>query len=214
MAATAEQPAIVADVELDGAAAPPPLSVSAPLPSSSLLPTTSPGSAMYTYKCVYPVTGTLRIGNEEYTFDPGRDMAIVDEHRSSLPYRTRWVWGTFAARVEGALVGANFVHRPKPPGSEDESCLWVPTAAEALTDVDFTHDPSEPLGPWQIRSRDGRLEVTFEPLNREEVRRQFGALSIDYFMLQGVYSGTLTAAGRTYAVTDAHGVCERMHARL
>lgn len=213
VAATAEQPAVGADLELDGASAPPPLSVSAPLPGSPSLAAPSP-SAMYTYKCVYPVSGTLRIGADEYTFDPGRDLAIVDEHRSGLPYRTRWVWGTFAAHVDAAIVGANFAHRPMVPGSEDESCLWSPTAAEALTGVDFAHDPSSPLGPWQVRSRDGRLDVTFEPVNREEVRRQLGVFAIDYFMLQGVYSGTIAVGGRTYGIEAAHGVCERMHARL
>lgn len=213
-AATSDQPAIVADLELDGASTPPPLSVSAPLPSSSRLGAASSGAAMYTYKCVYPTSGMLRIGDDEYTFDPRRDLAIVDEHRSSLPYRTRWVWGTFATHVGGTVVAANFAHRPRVPGSEDESCLWAPTAAEPLTDVDFAHDPSDPLAPWQIRSRDGRLDVTFDPLNREEVRRQLGVFAIDYFMLQGVYSGTVSVAGRTCEVAGAHGVCERMRARL
>lgn len=98
--------------------------------------------------------------------------------------------------------------------SAEESCLWSPDADEALTDVDFDHDPSEPLSLWRARSRDSRLDVTFEPVNREEVRRQLGVLAIDYFMLQGLYSGTIRSAGRTYEFADAHGVCERMHARL
>ncbi len=213
-AATSDQPAVDADLALDGASAPPPLSVSAPLPGFQSPIGGEPGSSMYTFKRIYPLSGTMRIGDDTFTFDPDRDVAIIDEHRSSLPYRTRWVWGTFAAHVDGSIIGANFAHRPKVPGSEEESCLWGPTAAEALADVDFEHDPSAPLGPWRIRSRDRRLDVTFEPLNREEVRQQLGVFAVDYFMMQGTYSGTMAVDGDVFTIDAAHGVCERMHARL
>jgi len=209
VAATADQPPVRAELELDGSSTPPPLSVSAPLPSRL-----SSNAAMFTYKHIFRVAGTLQVGGDSYEFDPARDLAIVDEHRSSLPYRTRWVWGTFASHVDGEVVGANFAHRPKVPGSEEESCLWTPTAAEPLADVDFDHDPADRLGPWRIRSRDRRLDVVFEPSNREEVRQQLGLFAIDYFMMQGRYSGTVIGADRTWAIDGAHGVCERMHARM
>lgn len=202
-------PGVAADLELDGSGSPPPLSVSAPLPGSC-----GGRGTMFTHKRIYRVSGTVRVGDREHRLDPERDTAILDEHRSGLPYRTRWVWGTFAAVADGALVGANFAHRLKIPGSEEESCLWTPGAAEPLADVDFDHDPADRLGPWRIRSRDRRLDVTFEPVNREDVVRNLGAVAIDYFMMQGRYTGTIVGLDRTHRIDGAHGVCERMHARL
>jgi hypothetical protein len=204
IAATATAAAVRAELELDGASATPPLSVSAPLR----------GGSMYTYKSVFPVSGWLRVGEREYTFDPGRDLAILDEHRSVLPYRTDWTWGTFATQHDDGIVGANFASRPKVAGSEEESCLWTPSAAEPLADLVFTQRGDDPLDPWSIRSRDGRLDVEFEPVHREAVRHQLGVFAIDYFMLYGRYSGTVRGEAGSYSIDGAHGVCERMHARL
>ena len=86
IAAARRAPAIRGELTLDGAGASPPLSVSSRLP----------GGAMYTHKRIYPVSGAIRVGDSEFVFDPARDLAILDEHRSFLPYRTRWLWGTFA----------------------------------------------------------------------------------------------------------------------
>lgn len=78
-----------ADLSLDGGSAPPPLSVSTRLPDGT----------MYTHKTAFPASGTLRVGGSEFSFDPTRDLAILDEHQSALPYQTRWVWGTYALQT-------------------------------------------------------------------------------------------------------------------
>ncbi|MEV4253426.1 DUF2804 domain-containing protein [Spirillospora sp. NPDC049652] len=197
--ASGDTPALSGDLELDGTAATAPLSVSSPLP----------GGAMYTHKLVFPASGELRVGNRVYRFDPDRDLAILDEHHTFLPYRTTWLWGTFAQRTPDGIVGANFARRPTVPGSEEESCLWLPGAAEPLADITFTPRSDAPLTPWHIASADGRLDVTFEPVGRKAVKHQLVAASIDYFQLYGTYTGTV--GGRE--VRGVHGVCESMRAR-
>ncbi|RFU36951.1 DUF2804 domain-containing protein [Actinomadura logoneensis] len=197
--ASGDTPALSGDLELDGANATAPLSVSSPLP----------GGAMYTHKAVFPASGELRVGDRVYRFDPDRDLAILDEHHTFLPYRTTWLWGTFAQRTPDGIVGANFARRPTVPGSEEESCLWLPGAAEPLADVTFTPRSSAPLTPWHVASADGRLDVTFEPVGRKAVKHQLLAASIDYFQLYGTYTGTV--GGRE--VRGVHGVCESMRTR-
>ena len=195
------------ELTLDGAAACPPLSVSSPLP----------GGAMYTHKLAFPAEGVLRVGTREYVFDPARDLALLDEHRTFLPYRTRWVWGTFAHRVapgpEG-VVGANFARRPVVPGSAEESCLWVPGAVEPLSDIAFTRHGTGALAPWHMASRDGRLDVVFTPAGSKAVRQRLLVAAIDYVQWYGTYAGTVRGAEGTYAVREARGVCETMRARL
>lgn len=200
VAATDDQAAIEVDLALDGAGASAPLSVSAPLP----------GGAMYTHKVCYPASGTVRVGDRSYAFDPARDLAVLDEHRTFLPYRTTWLWGTFATTTPDGVVGANFAERPVVAGTEEESCLWTPGACEPLADIAFTPSSGDPLQPWTMRSADGRLDVTFTPEDRKAVRHQLVLASIDYWQLVGRYDGTV--AGRT--VRGARGVCESMKARL
>lgn len=196
--------AVSGELTLDGGGACPPLSVSSPLP----------GGAMYTHKLAFPVDGVLRVGGREYTFSPDRDLALLDEHRTFLPYRTRWVWGTFAQRTPTGVVGANFARRPVVPGSEEESCLWVPGAVEPLSDLAFTRHGPDPLARWHVTSRDGRLDVVFTPVGRKTVRRQLLLAAIDYVQWYGTYSGTVHGAGGAHEVRDVHGVCETMRARL
>ncbi|MCX4090896.1 DUF2804 family protein [Nocardia sp. alder85J] len=204
IAATAEAPAFSGRLELLPKSASPALSVSSRLP----------GGTMYTNKALFPIEGALRVGEREFVFRPDRDLAILDEHKSALPYRTTWTWGTFGAFADGVPVGANFVDRPEIPGQPEESGIWTPDAAAPLTDVDFDWDPAAPLSPWQIRSADRRLDVTFTPEGRKTVDLQLGVLAMDYFQAYGTFAGTLDIGTRTVDLADVHGVCEQMRARL
>jgi hypothetical protein len=206
VAATGAAPAVTAELTLDARRASAPLSVASRLPG---------GGRMYTHKAVFPVGGLLRVGSTEYVFDAGRDLAILDEHRSLLPYRTRWLWGTFALPADGGPVGANFADRAELPGEPEESAIWAPGACEPLGEISFAPErPGDPAAPWRIASRDGRLDVVFEPEGRKEVRHQFGLLAIDYFQMYGRYRGLLRAGGGEYRIDGVHGVCESMRARL
>jgi hypothetical protein len=191
---------------------------SAPLSVSARLPGRGSGGRMFTHKAVFPVEGALRVGDREIVFDGARDLAILDEHKSLLPYRTDWLWGTFAlpaADGRAVPVGANFAARPGLPGEADESCLWTAHGCEPLTGVDFGQGPPDPGSARRVASRDGRLDVVFEPEGRKRVRHQLGLFAIDYFQAFGRYHGTLRgAAGEEYAVSGVHGVFESMRARL
>ncbi|WP_227837750.1 DUF2804 domain-containing protein [Nocardia aurantia] len=204
IAATTDAPAFTGRLDLLPASASPALSVSSRLP----------GGTMYTNKALYPVEGSLRVGEREFVFRPDRDLAILDEHKSALPYRTVWTWGTFGTFADGVPVGANFVDRPELPGQPEESAIWTAAAAAPLADVDFGWDASAPLSPWRIRSADGRLDVTFTPEGRKTVDLQLGVLAMDYFQAYGTFAGSLDIGTRTLELTDVHGVCEQMRARL
>lgn len=188
-----------------------PAGASAPLSVSSHLPPPRSDAKMYTYKALFPASGTLTVGERAYAFDPTRDLAVIDEHKSFFPYRTRWLWGTFAMITSEGPVGANFARRPELPGEPEESCLWTPGLAEPLADVSFQRAPD---GSWQIASTDGRLEVIFTPQGRKGVKHQLGLVAIDYFQMYGTYRGVLRGQRRAYDITDVHGVCESMKTRF
>ncbi|HCG4535981.1 DUF2804 domain-containing protein [Ureibacillus chungkukjangi] len=198
--ASPNQEAIKMDLELDGSTASGPLSVSSPLP----------GGSMYTHKVAYPASGTVTVGDRTYIFDPTRDLAVLDEHRTALPYRTTWLWGTFAGITPDGIAGANFAQRPIVPGTDEESCLWTPGECEALSDITFVQESSDPLAKWRMTSADGRLDVTFTPEDRKDVKHQLVLASIDYWQMVGTYSGTVAGI----EVNNMRGVCESMKARL
>jgi hypothetical protein len=192
---------ITGELHLDAANASAPLAVSSQLGGDA---------TMFTHKRIYPISGVLTVGERSYRFDAARDFAIIDEHRSQLPYGTEWTWGTFALRSDaGDIVGANFADREQPAGQEEESCIWTPGAVEPLADITFTPVSQQPLASWRVTSADGRLDVTFTPEGRKAVRQNFGIVAIDYFQLYGTYEGVLAG----FAVESVHGVAERMRMR-
>lgn len=205
IAATAKAPAFKGEIELHGDRASAPLSVSHKMP----------GGKLYTHKAAFPASGTLRVGDAGIVFDRARDLAILDEHKSFLPYRTNWLWGTFASQGPSGVTGANLCARPALPGEEEESCLWVPGACEPLSGITFTPAGTGTDGPWHVVSADGRVDVTFSPEGRKGVRHQLGLFEIDYFQLYGTYRGTMRALdGTDFPVEAVHGVLESMRARL
>jgi hypothetical protein len=214
IAATATAPAFQGTLTLDAVGASAPLSVSSRLPRGSGAGRST--SRMYTHKALYPVEGVLRVGRREIVFDPGRDLAVLDEHRSLLPYRTRWLWGTFALAAAHGPVGANFADRVELPGEEGEGAIWAATPdgarCEALDAVDF--DPGEGDSPWHIASADGRLSTVFTPQGRKDVDVQLGVAAMSYTQMYGRYDGLLHAGGRGYVIDGVPGVCEAMDARL
>lgn len=201
IASQGENPGISGRLELD------PRGASAPLVVSSILPA---GGRMYTNKIVFPAAGSLRVGDREYVFDPARDVAILDEHKSHLPYRTRWVWGTFAAPVPGGYLGANFAARPHLAGQEEESAIWTPDGVEPLAGIAFEPQGDAQLAPWRIRSADDRLDVVFTPEGRKNVDVNFVVAALRYFQMYGVYSGRVNGVD----IGHVNGVCEDFTARL
>lgn len=187
-----------------------PHGASHPLVVSSKLPR---GGRMYTNKIVFPASGWLQVGDRRYEFDPGRDFAILDEHKSHLPYTTDWTWGTFALPVASGYAGANFAIRPQLDGQEEESCIWTPDAAEPLATVAFDRQGADPLAPWHIHSADGRLDVTFTPEGHKGVDHNFGIIAIHYAQWYGQYDGVLRGASDSWTLDGVHGVCETMHMR-
>ena len=158
--------------------------------------------------------GTLRVGEQTIDYLPSRDLALVDEHRSLLPYRTDWDWGTFAFPTDDGIVGANFVSRPHRDDQHGESAVWADGGCEPLGAITFAPSGDDPLAPWTITSDDGRLDVEFTPQRRKPTLIDYKLVVMDYFMMYGSYRGVLRAGGRSHDVRDVHGTCERMHARL
>ncbi|HVX54062.1 DUF2804 family protein [Nocardioides sp.] len=203
IAGTATELPVSVRLTLDGAHAGAPLSVSQPLGRKA---------AMYTHKAVFPAAGSVTVGDHTYTFDPARDLAILDEHKTFLPYRTRWLWGTFATVDADGIVGANFCRRPAVAGTPGESCLWLPAPyrCEGLDDVELAPESEDSLAPWRVRSADGRLDVVFTPDGRKDVKHQLVLFAIDYWQLYGTYAGIVGDR----RVEGVRGVLESMKARL
>lgn len=199
-----KQASIEATIILEARQKSHPLVVSAPLP---------PSGSMYTNKIIFPASGWIKIDDRKYELLPNRDLVIMDEHKSHLPYRTQWTWGTFAFHADGNFAGANFATRPQYPDQEEESCIWTPEGVEPLRNIVFEKMGCEIYSPWKITSKDCRLDVLFQPTGRKVVKDNLGIFAIDYFQMFGQYSGTIKGKNKFWTFEGIHGLCEDMKMR-
>lgn len=198
-----DQPAVKADLKLSLD-----LKYFQPLTVSWLV---EPRYWCYTQKAFLPISGEMSIGGEKIVFDPRRDLAGLDESRNLTPFRYGWTWGTCAAfdKKEG-IVGINAGVRTEVPDGErwNENCAWIDGKISLLGDVSWELDPANPMKPWRLKDKRGRLDLEYSP----EGKKNIGSRSVGagYFQTCGQYEGTLKdESGNTNPLTSFYGVAEQ-----
>lgn len=209
-AATREMPAVSAEITLtEDLTRSQPLVVSLPVGARN---------SLYTHKALMPASGRLRIGTEEVTLEPARDIAILDEHRSFLPYRTTWRWCTFAGYdAHGRLVGLNFGDHDyiADPDYWSENCIWAGETLSMLGAGELVFDRRDPMKPWHIQDRAGRVDVHFFPETMKSERPNLVIVRMNYFQCSGHFEGfIIDGAGEKIPVDGFCGVAEMMDAHF
>ncbi len=186
-----------------------PLVVSLPLRS---------GHSIYTHKAPCPASGAVKVGDTVITLDPKRDIAILDEHRSFLPYVTKWRWTTCAGfDSQGRLVAVNLgIHDTISDNEKwNENCIWVDGKISYLGVPDFEFNMKNPIEPWRIVERNGRADLTFTPVGVQPENNNFLIIKMRYSQPYGRFSGfVIDDDGNKHVFNDFFGVAEFMDARF
>ena len=168
----------------------------------------------YTHKSPLHLEGTLAIGDETYSFDPARDLANLDEHRTFFPYRSRWLWGSFATHTrQGHEVMINFIDPMTPKGQPGEDALWVDGKLTLIEPPVFIELP-EP-GAFLVKDSGGNIRLRFTPSGSKAEKINYGLISMDYEQYFGAYEGEIVDKnGFVHRIEEAFGALERMAARF
>ena len=174
----------------------------------------APAHHTYTTKSPCRTEGTIRIGDEEFAFDPARDLANLDEQKTFYPYYSRWLWGCFGTRTpQGREVTLNIVDQMTPKGEPGEDAMWVDGKLELLDQPEFIEQ--SPGGSWRIEDKQGRIKLTFTPRGSKKEKRNFLLVGMDYEQMYGSYDGRLIDDnGEIHQIEAAFGALERMKARF
>ncbi len=168
----------------------------------------------YTHKSPLETSGTIRIGEDVYTFDPARDLCNLDEQKTFYPYRSHWRWGSFAVHTAaGRAVMLNVVNQMTPPDQPGEDAMWVDGKLHWLSRP--TIEPTAEDGVWRVADAEGRLELSFRSEGAKSERLNLGLAAIDYAQYYGEWSGMLVdGQGETHRIEAAFGALEQMQARF
>ena len=154
---------------------------------------------------------TLRQGGKESNFSLSGGMGGFDYTNGFLPRHTAWRWAfTTAPLADGRSFGLNLVSGFSGIGDRShENACWVDGVAHPLSPaarIEF--DREDMMAPWQIRTLDGAVDLTFTPLTVHRESLNLGVVRSRFIQPTGHYSGTVTVAGETIAIDALPGVVE------
>lgn len=172
---------------------------------------------LHTHKMLCPVQGSVTVGDREYTLDAKTDVVLIDVQKTYYPFDTQWMWATCGGYdADGHLLGLNLVQNMITDDEQfNENGLWADGRLSMWGAARFTVDKSNILGPWRVRTTDGRCDLTFTPQGERAGKINLGVIKSDYHQPYGVFNGTVVDDdGRSFELRDFFGVTELHIARF
>ena len=179
-------------------------------------PFDKPGHFYYNQKinCMR-ASGTVKIGEDVYTFEPDSSFGVLDWGRGVWTYHNTWYWGSASGLVHGVDFGFNIGYGFGDTSAASENMLFFNGKAHKLSQVTFEipmKDGKEDyLSPWKFTSDDGRFEMEFEPVLDRASCTDFKVLKSDQHQVFGRFSGTVVLDdGSSLVVRDLMGFAEKV----
>lgn len=194
------------DLRLRTAGAAPALTVVAPVTGGGRVNVTQKRGALQ-------AQGTLQAGGRSYVLDGG--VGGHDYTQGYLARHTAWRWAYAAGHLaDGTPVGLNLVEGfNDSSGEANENALWVGGRLYPLARARFRYSPYALLEPWSVRTEDGAVELSFQPLFAHREERNLGVVVTRFAQPLGLFQGTLRVGGRTHQVSALPGVTEEQDMR-
>lgn len=165
---------------------------------------------IYNHKAQMPVSGVMKIGNQAVEFDPGRDLANMDEVKSCVSAKNSYTWFNFGGfDQKGRVVGLNASdNTQRLESSWPENCMWAGQSLAMLGPVKFELNIHDMMKPWRANDEQNRVDITFYPEGGKAIK--LGPLG-KYYQKCGRFRGILVDdLGERHEVRDYYGCAESM----
>ncbi len=143
-----------------------------------------------------PASGEIKIGEEEYSFDPETSFGLMDWGRGIWPYKTHWLWASACGMVNDIPVAFNIGYGFGSVGSEEgathtENIIFYDGKAHKIDEVTFHHENRDPEKPWKFTSNDNRFNMILEPIIPHRDKINFGIIYLNSSLMHGLYTGDI-----------------------
>lgn len=158
--------------------------------------------------------GRIISRGEEYTLLSQTTSASTDWSCGFMRRETAWNWASFSGvLIDGRRVGLNLAAGVNETGVT-ENCLWVDGALTKLNMAVFDFDRFQPENPWQVRTTDGLLELTFQPQGRREEKVDAFLMASNFKQVFGHFSGwMIDSTGEKIVIDRIPGFMEDHYAK-
>ncbi|SNX47682.1 hypothetical protein VTH8203_01297 [Vibrio thalassae] len=187
------------DVLLDSTdAESPPLMVSSP---------TGYSGWTYTQKHnALKVRGEFLVGGEAQLME--NCLGGYDFSAGFMRRETSWRWASISGESQGVTIGLNLAAGVNETGVT-ENVLWIGGKRCLLAGVMFDFDRQTPDSSWRIYDDQGRVDLTFQPINARTEKLNLWVLKSNFRQFIGYFSGVVKDEdGHEYALQQVMGLTE------
>lgn len=159
--------------------------------------------------------GTVRIGTEEYRFEPDSAFGVLDWGRGVWTYHNTWYWGSASGLVDGVDFGFNIGYGFGDTSAATENMLFYNGRAHKLSKVDFgipmKGRKEDYMKPWRFTSDDGRFEMDFVPVLDRASCTDIKLIKSDQHQVFGRFTGAVVLDdGTRLQVRELMGFAEKV----
>ena len=159
--------------------------------------------------------GTVRIGDDLYSFNPSDSFAVLDWGRGVWTYHNTWYWGSASGLVDGADFGFNIGCGFGDTSAATENMLFYNGKAHKLSQVGFgipmKGGKEDYMSPWTFTSDDGRFEMDFVPVLDRASCTDVKLIKSDQHQVFGRFTGkAVLDDGTVLSVKDLMGFAEKV----
>ena len=153
--------------------------------------------------------------DERVEFNSSDTRGILDWGRGVWTYKNTWYWSGLSTINNGIEVGFNLGYGFGDTQNATENMLFYDKKAYKLNDVEFIIPKDEKgnykyLEPWQIKSKDNKIDLTFTPiLDRFDNTNLLILKSIQHQVF-GTFNGKICVDGIEVEIKDAISFAERV----
>ncbi|WP_033543509.1 DUF2804 domain-containing protein [Planococcus sp. CAU13] len=163
-----------------------------------------------------PAAGTVKVGTQQYTFEPVESYAVLDTGRGVWPRESSWNWAMASQRSLGKTIGLNFGGKWTDGTGMTENAFFVNGKMVKIhEDVLFHYDNQNYKEPWRISTKfsdDVRLEFTpfFERVSKSDMK----LVKSEVHQLFGYYDGYVRYEdGKKLRISQLLGSIEEHYAK-
>ena len=163
-----------------------------------------------------PVSGRVRIGYRDFSFEGPECYATLDFGRGVWPRNTTWNWGVATGHTGDHLLALNLGGKWTDDTGSTENAVSVDGRLTKIhEDLDWQYDRSDFSRPWRVRApRSGDVDLLFEPIVDRTARTNVLLVRSEVHQVFGVWSGTVRGEdGREIQVPYLLGWAEEHRAR-
>ncbi len=135
--------------------------------------------------------GQIHLNGTAYDLEPDKSHVLFDWTHGAYPRQTFWNWACGAGfSRDGSPLGFNFSAGVYENGIL-ENVVWINGTPEPVAKVDFGYDAADPDKPWEIKSRDNRIDLLFTPEGIRKANDNFGIIKSQFIQPCGQFSGSI-----------------------